>query len=163
MKLEDVIPERPEFTLSSTGKTYVLRHPSIEDRVWLKRKFPNQAAMQAAFESRDWEVLSIIVMLLLVDRSDFAARDITEDVGVDGEPIKRRLSGPEAFRLAVTSFAEELAIIGALGAAFTGADPLIKQVVQDELKKKNLKTGEQSSTDLLTSTDGPSSTSEVEP
>jgi len=102
-------------------------------------------------------------MLLLVDRSDFAARDLEEAIGVDGEPVRRRVSGPEAFRKAVTSVTEELAIIGALGAAFTGSDPLVKQVVENELKKKSLKTGEQSSTDSLTSTDGPSSTSEVVP
>lgn len=160
MRIEDVIPQRPEFILSSSGKTYELRLPSIEDRIWFRQRF-KEAEVKAAFDTRDWNVLSVIVMRLLKDRSDFAARDI-EEIDEEGEKRKVRLSGSEILRRSILSTEDETQVICAINSAFANADPIVRKQLESALKK-NLKTGPQSSTDSPTTTDGHSTTSEASP
>lgn len=166
MELKDILPEKPEFTLTATGEhVHVLRHPTLDDRAKFDSRFGAKNA-QLALGKKDWSIISQMVMILLVDKTPFQAK--TEKfINDDGVEVTEQILGPQLIRRAVGSLSEEMAVIGALSKAFIGSDPKLIKAVEEELKKNLLKDeksdGPKSSTSSDQNTDGPLNTLGQEP
>jgi hypothetical protein len=156
MELEDLLPEKPEFKLVSTGKMYQLRLVNLEDHVWLKNKFGSSENFTDVMRNQDWSKAILFVYRLLVDKSEFMA---SEEPGVDddGNPVKTLVTGPFKLLRAISGAEEAAYIMGALAKAIMLSNPMINDAVKEELKnelKKN-SIGQKSSTSLQASTVGP--------
>jgi len=163
MKLEDLIPEKPTFTLASTSKEYTLRVPNLEDKVEISRMCGGAVAVTKAFEQRDWTKICPIVYRLMIDKSDFLASK-EKKINDDGFETETMILGPIKLLRAIQTQSESIALLGALTTAITASEPLIEEYVRGELKKSlennpDLSTGESSSTPLPPSTDTPSMSS----
>ena len=158
ISLEDVCPERPEFTLRKTGKTYRLRPVMLQDHVWFQRNYGE--GFYRAFLERDWKEICKIAYYLLDDRSEFPATDATL-INEVGETTKVRLSGPELLYHNVGAEDEGVSIIAAINSAFANSGPKVREAIHDSIKKKiaRLQTGESSSIFSPQSTDGQPNTS----
>lgn len=151
MKLEDLIPETPTFSLSSTGKTYELRLPNLEDRVIMGRL----GDLGKIFSERRWDEICKIVYPLLKDKSDFLAQ---REVQIDNEGFEHEVIviGPIRLLRAIQTQDEAINMLTAFNAAVTASEPLIKEFVKSELKKNTMnRTGEKFSTSLHPNTDIP--------
>ena len=158
MRLEDVIPETPEFEIKKIGKSYRLRLVTIEDHVWFRTKFGGWEKVIESIQKQQWENVAKIAFHLLEDKSDFRAR--TEKViDDDGEEVEVRFTGPDLLLKSLTGLEEAVAMLGAINASIANSSPLIKEAMKTELKKnlKNLEsqTGEPSSTSSLQNMDTP--------
>lgn len=163
MELEQLLPENSEFTLSSSDKTYTLRSPNIEDRMFFAKRF-GETGIRNAFEKRNWEIISIVVMRLLTDRSDFLIREF-DDIDEDGRQVKRQITGPEVLRTMIKTIKDQVAVLGAISAAFINGDPEMKEAVQKEVKKKmkeDVLDGTKSLIDSLANMDGKQNISSAE-
>lgn len=154
LKLEDVIPAKPEFTLRKTGKTHRLRLVGAHDHVWMSQ-FGSQQEVNRIFEKREWNQLARIVYYFLEDRSDFPATTI-KGLDDNGEPQEVRVSGPEMLARSICGIDEEAYVIGAVARAFAASNPLVDKLLEKEIQKKSLSldlpAGEKSSTSSLQST-----------
>ncbi len=165
INLEDVLPEKPEFTLLPFGDGAEihcrLRICNLEDRVWIKNRFGGEEEIQRIFQERDWDKLAMLVYRLLEDKSPFKLIDKTghDDVG---QEITIRTTGPQSLMQAIKGVEEEVKVLGALTASIRLSSPLVDKHVREEVKKniaqREGRTGEKSSTVSSVSTDGPSPT-----
>lgn len=168
MELTDLIPEQPEFTLSSTGKTYVLRIPNLEDRMLMVQAAGGEAQVKTIFTELRWDVICKIVYRLLIDKSDFLAtkESVINDEGVQETKL---IPGPQLLMRAVRSNEDSVRLLGAFTSAITASEPLVRQYVKDEVKKNmellklTSTTGERSSMPSPQSTDTPQPSSEPLP
>lgn len=148
MELEDIIPEKPTFTLSKSGKTYELRPVNLEDQVWLKNKYGSKEVFEEVLRTQQWEKALLMVYRLLVDKTDFIAVH-AEEPDDDGIIQKVIISGPILLMRAMTGPEEGAMVMGALARSIMISNPLIAKAVEKEMKdslKKNLSTGQKSST-----------------
>jgi hypothetical protein len=169
LTLEDIIPEQPEFSLSATGHRYALRSITLDDQVYFRRKFGSQEAIQDAFRTMDWEILSQIIFHLMIDKADFRAQTI-EEIDDEGKTVQRTMTGPELLRKAI-KLNETVEILGALNRVIMNSNPVLDRFMRDELKKKLEEinkaaesaspAGDTSSISSQASTDGASNTSEA--
>lgn len=157
--LEDILPEKPEFTLA--GQTYTLRAPTAHDRVWMKQ-FGDENSISAIFQNRSWDQIGKIVYRLLDQKECFQAVTM-EEIDDNGESVKRRYTGPELLLMAIQTIDDERVILGALTKAFALSNPLIDKYIQEEILKKNRSeespAGEKSLISSEASTDTPSTKS----
>ena len=166
MKLEDLIPETPTFSLATTKKTYELRLPNLEDRVMMGRL----GDLGKIFSERRWDDICKIVYPLLKDKSDFLAekQTIIDDEGFEKQVM---VIGPIRLLRAIQTQDEAIQMLTAFNAAVTASEPLIREFVENELKKNNglnrennglnkNRTGEKYSTQLHPSMDIPLSSLE---
>lgn len=161
MELDEILPTKPEFTLSKTGKTYTLRPLNLEDQVWLKSKYGSKEAFEAVLKNYQWEKAILMVYRLMVDKKDFLAIDV-EEADDDGILKKFILSGPVRLLREISGPEEAARIMGALARAIIISNPLIEEAVEKEVKdalKKNLLIGQKSSTSSRRNTAGPRSKS----
>lgn len=162
MNLTDLIPDTAQFTLSSTGKTYDLRNPNLEDRVEMVRLCGgSEQAVMEVFTQKKWDHICKIVYRLIVDKSDFMA---SKETIIDDDGIKKEvlITGPIRLLRAIKTQAEAIQVLGALTCSITSSEPLIKEYLQNEVKKNNLAQliGEKSSTSSPVNMDTPQSNSE---
>ena len=163
MELSEFIPEQPVFTISSTGKAYELRIPNLEDRMVMANMAGGQAEIQKVFSELKWGVISKIVYRLMIDKSDFVATAV-EEIDDEGNKKKYTATGPQMLMRAIRSQEDGVKMLGALTAAITNGEPLIKEYVKNEVKKNTLNlTGQNSSTSSQASTDTPQPSSEPLP
>lgn len=159
MELTQLFPSRPEFTLSSRGKTYSVRIPNLQDRAKFREMLGSDAAIQRVFAEMDWSVIARLVYVLLVEKKDFPAENI-EELDDDGVMKRYLITGPAVLMRSCTTLEEAMAMVTALVAAIRGGDPLIDKAMQNldaEKKKvmmepKKKRTGPSSSTRSLRST-----------
>jgi hypothetical protein len=166
MKLEELIPERPVFALSSTSKEYELRIPNLEDRVAMQKICGSHDQIVKVFQERDWTQICVLVYRLMVDRSDFKAfteRKINDE-GVEQEMY---VTGPMHLLRSIKTQTEAVMMMGALTTAITEGDPLIKDFVREEVKKNKQQResliGEKYSTSSPANTDTPQPNSDNSP
>lgn len=133
MTLDQLIPEKPTFTLSATKKTYTLKIPTIEDRVKFRRLAGGDAEIQKAFTNLNWELISKFAYIMLEDKSDFLAGEV-EEINDEGFKVKHMVTGPEKLMRVVTTVAEANSIIYAMVAAIVGSDPEAKKAAEEGLK-----------------------------
>ncbi len=138
MKLDELFPESPEFTLKSTGKTYTLRLPNLEDRARFKDIAGNEQRVNEIFKNLEWDKISIFVYRLMIDKSDFMARD-EKSVTDEGEEITQRVMGPVLLMRACQSIQEAISMLTALVTALRASDPLIDEAVKSTVEKKSPK------------------------
>lgn len=164
MKLEDLIPEKPTFTLAATGKSYELRIPNYEDKLTFVRMCGGEDQIKLVFQERRWSDICKIVYRLMVDKSDFPA---TRDKQLDDDGIEQDVlvTGPIMLLRAIRTQSEAIGMLGAFNAASVASEPLIGEFVAGELKKNSLalQTGERSSTSSPVSTATPQPSSESSP
>lgn len=162
MELEDIIPTRPEFTLSKMGKTYTLRLPDLSDQAWVKEKYGSAVSLSDAISKYDWEKTLPFIFRLLEDKTDFLASE-EEIIDDDGNKKKAMFTGPYKFLRAVQGINEIHAIMGALSKAIMLANPMIAPVLEgvarEEIEKKNRLTGGKSLISSQVNTVGHSSKS----
>lgn len=157
MNLTDLIPETAKFSLSSTGKEYEIRTPNLEDRVEMMRLVGgSEQNVVEVFTQKKWDQICKIVYRLMKDKSDFIAKRETfiSDEGIKQEAM---VTGPILLLRAIQTQLEAVQMLGALTAAMANGEPLVKEFIQNEVKK-NLalqSTGESSSTSSPHSTDIP--------
>lgn len=150
MELEDVLPSKPEFTLSKNNKTYTLRLVDFNDHIWIKEKFGSKAALEKAMSNLEWEKIILLVYRLLDDKTDFTAsrEKIHND---DGEIIEVLMTGPYKLLREMTSLEDSMNVLNALSASIIKSNPMIKDYVlhnaKEEIKKiKKKLTGQKSLT-----------------
>lgn len=163
MQLTDLIPEKPKFYLKSRDKEFNLRIPNLEDRANLARMFGSETEVYEAFNKKKWDQICKIVYLLLEEREDFLA---FKENKPDQEGILREvlITGPIALLRAVKTQEEAIKMLMALTSAFTESEPLVKEYINNEVKKNNLEglsIGEKSLTSSQASMDIPYSNSDV--
>jgi len=139
MNLEQLFPEKPEFFISSTNKTYVLRIPNLEDRARFSDIIgQDKEKISEIFTKPHWDVISRLVYRIMKDKSDFLA-GVESIIDDDGHETSMMISGPTKL-LRSTNMAEGLKMIGALAIAMRAGDPLVdaamKQAEIEDAKKK---------------------------
>jgi len=138
MELEDFLPEKPEFKLKSTGKTYALRLPNLEDQVWLKNKYGSAEAFNETVQKFDWSKSILFIYRLLVDKADFMS-STEASVDDDGNSVKTIETGPFKLLKAIQNADEAKEVMAALAQAIILSNPSVKgfvaQMVKDEVKK----------------------------
>lgn len=145
MELHELIPEKPVFTLASTGKEYELRVPNLEDKVEMTRiAGGTQEHFIKIFEEKKWDSICKIVYRLLIEKSDFLAKKEKRinDEGFEQEVV---VIGPIQLLRAIKTQAEATAMLSALVSAISAGEPLVKEYVKAELKKKDMQLTGQSS------------------
>lgn len=122
--------------------------------------------MQEVFTKKQWPQIIKMIYRLLKDKSDFLGQE-EEAADDDGRVQKVFVTGPLRLMRAVGPQSELIALMGALTAAFMAGEPLMKDYVEGEVKKKMAEleslTGQSSSTSSATSTDTPQNSSEPLP
>lgn len=158
MELNELIPEKPTFTLSSTKKEYELRIPNLEDKIEMTRiAGGTHENFIKIFEEKKWDSICKIVYRLLIDKSDFLAQ---KEPWIDDEGFEKEVIviGPIRLLRAITTQSEATALLSALVSAISAGEPLIKDYIKSELKKKghlDPLTGERSSISSHQNTDIP--------
>ena len=161
LKLSDVFPDKAEFTLKQTGKTYKLRLFSLRDRQWLQDNFTAEQ-IKAAFNAKNLQFEDILRMVYhqLEDRSQFLATE-KEEVDDDGRKVMVFTPGHVVLMQSVEGAEEFVHIMAALTKALTESEPVIKKYVNAEVKKTLLemkeakgRRGQKSSTSSKANTDG---------
>lgn len=159
MKLEELFPVLPEFTLKATGKSYKLRIPNLDDNSQFKQwAGADPEAMGKVFENLNWVVLSKMIYRLLVDKSDFKGFSETV-INDDGVEVNQFVPGPAVMmRNVVGGQAEGLEMVRALIEAMRKGDPLVDKAMREDSvpsdkKKRPKSTGAASLTSSAPSMD----------
>lgn len=163
MKLEDLIPQKPVFTLASTGKEYELRIPNLEDRVEMIRICGGADQIFQVFKEQKWPIICRIIYRLMKDKSEFLAvkEKVVDDDGFEKEVMTL---GYTRLLRAIGNQTESILILGALTTAITSGEPMIQEYVENEVKKNNLiLTGATSSTESPPSMATPLNSSDNSP
>lgn len=153
IKLEEIIPAKPEFYLKSKNKTYRVRHFTLRDQVWLREAFPSED-LGEIFNQQDWAKIVRIVYHQLEDKSDFLMVK-RQEIDDYGREVEVEVSGPEALLDAIEGIEEAAKINGVITRAILDSNPLMEKMVEAELKKKGIKlshAGPKSSTPSRAST-----------
>lgn len=141
MKLEDLLPENPTFRLVKTGKEHRLRIPNLEDKVRLQRMMPEMNAKDV-FKNRNWSEICRLVYPLLEDKSDFIARE--EDV-IDQETGEKKgralVLGYIVLQRSISTLHEAMAMLQAFNAASVASEPLMRDAIEEQVKKNLLEMG----------------------
>lgn len=163
LELEDLIPRESSFTLSATEKTYTLRPLSLDDEVWLKRKFGSD--IERIFKQQDMEAICRIIYHQLDEESkaEFGERTVTF-VNEEGQKASEKRGGVVLLQCMIRGTEEKKAVIKSLLDVIGVSRPTIEKVFTEEKKSKKPQkpTGEKSSTPSPASTDGQPNTSEAE-
>lgn len=137
MELEDLLPQKPEFTISSRGKTYALRPPNMADQVWFKERYGNSDKFEKALETQDWAEIARVAYYLLSDedKRDFLAGKVKV---IDGEGVEREIhhSGPEKFLISLAGIKEMLAVMQALTRAIVISNPIAEAAAKKKLREE---------------------------
>lgn len=165
MKLEDIVPENPSFTLSATGRTYELRPPSLEDIAHWTRTYGGIEGLTKVFKDKDWPEMCKVCFRLMKDKSDFMAKKeiVIDDDGIETEKL---VLAPERLFKAIATLDEGVAFQSAINKAFEAAQP--KQANADQAQGTEKKsdpsetsTGQKSSSSSQRSTGTRRSNSEA--
>lgn len=134
MKLEDLLPEAPEFRISSTGKVYRLRPPNMRDQVWFQNRYGSTDGYKNAIQGEDWNEIAVVVFYLLSqeDKRDFLAADvkIIDETGV--EKMVHH-TGPEMLLVSLAGIGEMLEVMKALTKAICISNPLAEAMAKKKL------------------------------
>lgn len=168
MKLEELFPGQPTFTLKSTGKEYHLRIANLEDRARFTEILGgDQKRLGEILERFEWQFISKLVYRVLVEKSDFQAiqESYIDDNGVAKNDL---ITGPSVFMRACIGGTEEaLRIINALIQSIRLGDPILDKAMNDipdkDKKKQTKSIGPSSSTSSVRSTATPQSSSVASP
>lgn len=128
MKLEELLTDKPEFFLTTKNKSYSLRVPNLEDRARFREWLGDESKIQKVFNELQWDVIAKLVYRLMVDKSDFIARE-EDRVDDDGVRFRALVTGPALLMQAVTNIDEATKMMGALVNALRLGDPLISEAV----------------------------------
>lgn len=169
MELQDLYPTSNEFSIKSTGKTYVIRPPTLKDKANFAHMFgSDQDALTKVFSEMQWGNICRIVYSLFDQKTkaEFMAEEI-EHINDDGVRVKTLVYGYQKLLGALENIDEALKMFGALNKAIVDSEPMAKQFMDEEFKKKidqirsqsNL-TGEKSMTASPASTDSQLTSSE---
>jgi len=135
IKLDDLIPEKATVFLKTVNKGFILRPISLDDQMWIKRKW-NDDELKKLLETVDMGELSKLVYRLIEDKTEFKAQDITE-IDEEGEEKKTRVSGPELLRKSIFGDAEKIVVYKALMQTIGISAPMFDEMAGDEIKKNN--------------------------
>ena len=165
MKLEDLFPETPVFTLN--GKQYELRLPTLEDRAHWAKEYGSSEALSKIFTELNWFAICKLCFRLLKDKADFMPRE-EEETSDLGEVRKVLVMSPMRLYRQLQTNADGLAVIKAITMALTLSEPEIKPYLKSEFEKKSEElglnsTGDSSANSLPQNTDTPSTSLEPSP
>lgn len=135
LKIEDVLPEKPEFYLASKKKTYTLRVVNLQDQVWIKQTFGGPEKILEMFNKKDWSEIFKFAYRLLEDKSDFQGEE-QEIENDDGFKEMARITGPQKLLQATTGLMEAVHVLGACNTSFALGEPIMGEYMRKELKKK---------------------------
>jgi len=136
IELEDVFPDKPEFTLESTEKTYKLRLFSLADRSWLEKNYPGKELKKVLNpKNPDYVETARIVYHQMEDKSDFLAERTTK-IDDDGVEQKYLMTGPAKLLDAIKGLEEMTRVVSALTRAIVNSEPKMKDHIESEIKKK---------------------------
>ena len=135
MQLEEFLPEKPVFHLSKTGKDYELRLPNLSDRVHFLGQYKHFERINQIFKTLEWTEITRIAYRLLIDRSDFMASE-EEVIDDDGNSVKVKVTGPQKLLRSISGETEGSQLLAAITSAITLSEPIIRDFVHEEVKKK---------------------------
>lgn len=167
LKLEDIIPQASEFTLSATGKTYRLRPISLDDEVWLKQTF-GESIKEVFEEVKMFEVCRIVFHQMEPEsQKDFIKQNV-KIVNEEGDSETLNIGGYKLLFSMVAGTREKMDMFKALLQTIGISRPILDKIGKVELEKKNEElnqlmskpTGLKSSTTSQPLTDGPQTRSE---
>lgn len=152
--LMDLVPEDSEITLTVNGEAseFKLRAFSLQDRVWVNRKFGE--AVQEIFATLDMPELCKIIYHQLYDKDKelFRAQDV-DYFDDDGEKQTMRLTGPQVLMSCIKGGpSEELKVVQSLIKCIGVSEPMLTDKEDKEVEtkkkvaKKKRRTGRKSST-----------------
>lgn len=102
LELKDLKPKNSFIELN--GVNYELRPVTLDDWVWMAEHFGQDPADKLAKAIPLGDMVRVCYRLLL-DKSDFLAETIENEIDDDGEIVEsRRVTGPEKFRKALIGF-----------------------------------------------------------
>ena len=136
IKLEDIISDRPEFTLSKTKKVYRLRPPHLDDQIWMAKRFGTAHAMAQMITNRDWPTICEFVyhQMSMKGRGDFKFGRV-RIIDDSGKTIVKEMTGPEKLLVQLTS-EDGVGILKAINRAIADSNPIVEKAMLDETKKK---------------------------
>lgn len=137
MRLEDIKPKQSEFTLSKTGKTYVLRPWSLSDQIWMNQTYGEK--VKEIFSKDNIDIVAICRMAFRVmeDKSDFKAEQVTE-INEEGEEFTYSVGGYKKLISTIANVEEQLHVFGAVVECIGLSMPEV-----DEIKSLKLDEGEE--------------------
>jgi biotin operon repressor len=143
LKLEDIRPRPSKFKLEATGKTYKLRPFNVEDEAWLKQEFGEKINDYFSEKNIDPVALTRIAYRLMIDRSDFKKKTITE-IDENGEEFKTSIGGYRLLMSMISGMKEKeeilLAINETIGLSREAVEKLHSEIMKDKKKvEKNKK------------------------
>jgi len=136
VKLEEIIPAKPEFFIKSMGKVYTLRPPNLEDQIWISERYPAQADIARIFANREWKEICVMVYRHLCDegRTDFKPRKGVRKSD-DGHDVELMLTGPEVLLVNLAGIEESATMMAAMIRAMIISKPEMEEFVATEVKK----------------------------
>jgi len=157
MNLEQLFPEMPTFSLSSTGKTYHLRIMTLADRArFIEWSNGKEAGFGDALREVNWSLLKRYIYRLLVEKEDFPA---TTESFIDDDGVTRNsvVSGPDKLLAAIAGNSKESTeVFIALATALTRGEPVAESALTEatdtEKKKQKKSTGATSATSSVANT-----------
>lgn len=137
MQLEELLPSKPVFKLSVTGKEYALRIPSMQDKVDFVQIAGSKDKLTDALKESDWSVIGKLTYMLLEDKSDFKAEKkvVIDNEGIESEKF---ISGPTKFLQSIVNTTEIVSVLTAFGLAITLSDPVATAMAKEDAEKKRL-------------------------
>lgn len=130
MKIEDLIPERAEFTLKSTGRSYTMRPVSLDDEVWMQRAYGQE--LQKIFQEPRLREICRIAYRLIEDKSDFVTRTV-KIISEEGQQTEEHLGGVDLFLRMIVGIHEKQAIMEALAKTIGVSRPMIDKIENEML------------------------------
>lgn len=137
LKFEDLIPQKAEFTLRITGKTYTILPLTAADEIWLQQKYGS--GLEKILKEIRIQEISEIVFRQLEDKSDFIKRTV-KIVNEVGDEVSKDLGGVDLFRSIISGVDEKLAIYQALLQTIGISRPVIDKLTSEDSEKKSLQT-----------------------
>lgn len=136
IKLEDIIPAQSTFTLTKTNKVYRLRPPTLEDQVWIGKKFATPQAMVDMINKRDWKTICEFVyhQMSMSARKDFLFGRVRL-IDDEGRETVKEMTGPEKLLYQLTT-ADGVSILKAINRCIADSNPMVEKAMMVDAKKK---------------------------
>lgn len=138
MELDEILPQKPSFTIEKTGKTYELRPPNMQDQVWFKNRYGQSDKFEKALENQDWEEIAVVAYYLLDNEAkiEFKARKVTVVDENTGEEVEIHHTGPQVLLISLAGIKEMLQVMQALTRAIIISNPIAEAAAKKKLREE---------------------------
>lgn len=144
MALEDLIPRKSKIYLSHTDKYYTLRPWTLQDQIWMKQEYGEQAKeiFSLELDKLDLGVVARMIYRLIEDKDDFKAKEFKE-INEDGVEEKIKVGGYKILLGMIKGFKEQIDLIASLAECIGASNEYLGQIrefgAMAEQEKKNNK------------------------